>query len=593
MSLFAELKRRNVVKVGVGYVVIAWLMIQVGTSVLPIYGTPEWFLRAFVLVLLLGFPVALVMAWLLEVTPEGVKVDSSKTGNKWIFAIAAVLAALAIGWYFRGSMTGTQSAAPAASGPPSVAVLPFENLSGDPTQDYFSDGMTEELLNALAKIPGLEVAARTSVFQYKGKGGDVREIGKKLGVQYLIEGSVRRDGQEIRITAQMIRTADGFHLWSENWDRKLEGVFALQDDIAKRIAEQLRGSLGGSALPKPRGDIDPVAYDEYLNARGLLRQRSDLLGARIHAENAVAKAPDFAEGWATVALIYDVGDWTMSPRQRMLVPFPQRMARMAEAAERARGLAPDSALTLHALADVARDNGRFLEAEALYQKAIAADPSYSDAYEDYAEFLEDVGRFDDAIATAKAGIAVDRALPILWFRLIETSAYQGRRDAYDDYLAKFAQVAPDRVDTPAYFADFDLYQGDTAKSRALVEAGLAKGHSGFGEILANMKWAMHDPSIDDAAMKNELAQAYEPMWAGLRGDDELMFAQLTLPVVMGKPSIYQWLLPPQLQHYLADPRAKQLLRDYGFEAYWRVKGWPALCHPLGDNDFECGEAKAP
>ena len=264
MSLFNELKRRNVFKVGAGYVVIAWLAIQVGTSVLPIYGTPDWFLRAFVLVLLLGFPVALVLAWLLEVTPEGVKVDSGPVGNKRMYAIAAVLAALALGWYFHGMRTAPKADLGDAR---SIAVLPFVNMSGDKNNEYFSDGVSEEILNVLAEIPELKVAARTSSFSFRGSKEEVPQIAHQLGVRMVLEGSVRKQGDRVRITAQLIDSSTGFHVWSQTYDRELKDIFAIQDEIAKSIGEELKLRVAGEGKVAHRGTENLQAYDLYL--RGL------------------------------------------------------------------------------------------------------------------------------------------------------------------------------------------------------------------------------------------------------------------------------------------------------------------------------------
>ena len=227
MSLWAELRRRNVLKVGAAYLVVAWLLIQVAATVAPQLSLPDWVPRLVTLLLMLGFPIALLIAWFLERTPDGVKVDAASRGSAGMITVAVLLAALAVGWFLRGArspdappaVATTQAGSPAgtdASAPPSIAVLPFANMGGKVEDEYFSDGMTEELLNVLARNTALQVAARTSVFQFKGEGGDVREIGRTLGVGHIVEGSVRRDGERVRITAQLIRVSDGFHVWSES-----------------------------------------------------------------------------------------------------------------------------------------------------------------------------------------------------------------------------------------------------------------------------------------------------------------------------------------------------------------------------------------
>src|SRR6266550_5030716 len=222
-NFFAELKRRKVFKIGAAYLVVAWLAVQAAAIGFPAFDAPPWALRIFILIALLGFPIAVVMAWVFDITAEGVKLDADTSGSKLLFAAAAVLIVLALGWYFYGqpSFRKGDVTTPSVADRNSIAVLPFANISGKADQDYFSDGMTEELLNVLAKVPQLKVVARTSVFEFKGKGGDVREIGRKLGVSNIVEGSVRRDREQVRVTAQLVRVADGFHIWSEptivNW----------------------------------------------------------------------------------------------------------------------------------------------------------------------------------------------------------------------------------------------------------------------------------------------------------------------------------------------------------------------------------------
>src|SRR5881296_2616828 len=310
-NFFTELKRRKVFKVGAAYLIVAWLAVQAASIGFPAFDAPPWALRIFILIALLGFPIAVVMAWVFDITREGVKLDSQASGSKGLFAVAALLIVLALFWYFYGqpSFRKGDVATPTTAGHNSIAVLPFVNISGKPDEDYFSDGMTEELLNVLAKIPKLNVVARTSVFEFKGKGGDVREIGRKLGVSNIVEGSVRRDREQVRVTAQLVRVADGFHIWSETYDRKLERVFALQDEIAQRIGAALKLSLGVATPVAARAPIDPEAYDEYLKGRALLRQRSDLPSAIAHFKAAVARAPEFATGWSSVSLTYEVSFW--------------------------------------------------------------------------------------------------------------------------------------------------------------------------------------------------------------------------------------------------------------------------------------------
>src|SRR5437868_10049979 len=250
MSLFTELTRRKVFKVGGAYLVVAWLAVQAASIGFPAFDAPPWALRIFILVALLGFPIALVFAWAFEFTPGGIKPESGTRSTRAILGVAAALSALAFFWYFKGQPSyreGTPLAATAATpalaaaiNQKSIAVLPFSDLSPAHDQDYFSDGMAEEILNALAQVKDMKVAGRTSSFFYKGKNEDLRAIGKALGVANILEGSVRKQGDKVCITAQLIRSDDDFHLWSQAYDGDLSDVFQLQERIARAITDQLK-----------------------------------------------------------------------------------------------------------------------------------------------------------------------------------------------------------------------------------------------------------------------------------------------------------------------------------------------------------------
>jgi TolB-like protein len=258
MSLIAELKRRKVFKVGAAYLVVAWLAVQAVSIGFPAFDTPPWVLRVFILVAMLGFPIALVFAWVFDRTPDGVKVEVRTRASIGVYLGAAALVALTLGWYFKGQPSYRAGDIPASSGP-SVAVLPFANMSGKADEEYFSDGMTEELLNVLAKIPKLNVAARTSVFEFKGKGGDVREIGRKLGVTHIVEGSVRREGGQVRITAQLIRVVDGFHVWSDSYDRELRACSRCRTTLPGTSASSCsRSSASANCPPHASRSIRPL-----------------------------------------------------------------------------------------------------------------------------------------------------------------------------------------------------------------------------------------------------------------------------------------------------------------------------------------------
>ena len=332
-SFFGELKRRNVVRVGVAYIIVAWVVIQIGQVLFESFGTPDWVLKTVIVLIAIGFPFALLFAWAFEITPEGVKktheVDLStslthSTGKKLNFVIMASLV-IALGYFIWERQTLDRS--PVIESTPvaaqteaiatepaeeivetttrSIAVLPFVNMSSDQDQEWFADGLTEEILNSLAKTPDLLVTARTTAFGYKGSTDPIPEIAAALGVDHILEGSVRRGGETLRITAQLIRARDGFHLWSETFDRTMDDVITIQEEIAIQIASALETAMDPEALEAMMsvGTTSVAAYDAYLNGVGLWRaagSTTDIYGAldALEAfEKAVEIDPEFANAY--------------------------------------------------------------------------------------------------------------------------------------------------------------------------------------------------------------------------------------------------------------------------------------------------------
>ena len=280
-NLFNELKRRNVVRVGFAYIVLGWVALQVGDILFEMFETPAWVGKTLAVLLLLGFPFVCLFAWAFEMTPEGVKktaeVDQSEsithsTGKKLNFVIMTALV-VAVG-YFIWERQQTPEPIIEASLDKSIAVLPFVNMSSDEEQEWFADGLTEEILNSLARTPDLLVASRTSSFQYKGQNTDVSTIAAALGVAHILEGSVRRGGDKLRVTAQLIRASDGFHLWSETFDREPKDVIEIQENVAIEIANALKTAMDPEALKKmvSTGTASVAAYEAYLE--GLVLEAS-------------------------------------------------------------------------------------------------------------------------------------------------------------------------------------------------------------------------------------------------------------------------------------------------------------------------------
>ena len=320
MSLVAELKRRNVFRVAAAYLVVGWLLTEVLTTILPTLGAPAWAARAVILIFAFGFIPAVIFSWFYELTPDGIKRDDevdhdeAQTGAAGkrlnYLTVAGVIALIVFVGLFSARQTGDDTAPiQVAANDASVAVLPFVNMSNDKDNEYFSDGLTETLLHMLAQIPDLKVAARTSSFAFKNQSKSIQEIAAALDVAHVLEGSVQRAGDRVRITAQLIRASDGFHVWSSNFDRTLDDIFGIQDEIAEKVgyalSESLLGAAGGGQLAGVT-TTDPDAYDLYLQARkeratnsfGGLRAAEDLL------KGALLIDPDFLDAKTELATSY-------------------------------------------------------------------------------------------------------------------------------------------------------------------------------------------------------------------------------------------------------------------------------------------------
>ena len=458
MSLFSELKRRNVFRVGIAYLVVAWLVMQIADVILNNIQAPDWVFGAILLMLGIGFPFALVFSWAYELTPDGLKRDSEvdpkhsvldDTGRRLDRAIMLALVVAVMYFFWESRLADERTAAPPIPFPgrlgdsveapaaeagqqqseQSIAVLPFVNMSSDPEQEYFSDGITEEIINAVVKIPGVAVPARTSVFGFKNHQGDIREVGRALGVAHVLEGSIRSQGDQVRITAQLIRVDNGFHMWSETYDRRLDNIFAVQEDIAAAIAAELVGELGGQVATVPNRTGNMQAYDLYLQARAALRFRDD--SAIELLTRATQADPEFAPAWAALAIAYQSTNINN--------------AKAIEMADRALALDPGNTDAMTAKAGALRTRLQWQESEALFERALAIDPDSTELLEDYAEFLAYTGRTREALEATSRGVAIDAGLLPLAMAHIEAccpTAGRRRRWPLPPTLSSARRVQP-------------------------------------------------------------------------------------------------------------------------------------------------------
>ena len=390
-SLFSELKRRNVVRVGIAYIVLGWVALQVGDILFDMFETPAWVGKTLAALLLLGFPFVCLFAWAFEMTAEGVKktaeVDRStslthSTGRKLDFVIIGALV-VALGYFvWERQELGEPPVEVALE--KSIAVLPFVNLSSDEEHEWFADGLTEEILNSLARTPDLLVASRTSSFQYKGQNTDVSEIAAALGVAHILEGSVRRSGNRLRVTAQLIRAHDGFHLWSETFDREPDDVIEIQENVAIEIANALKTAMDPEALQKmvSSGTASVAAYEAYLEALAL-EGRSGESGAiedwekaREAYDRAVAIDDRFSLAhwgralfWESQLDITNIGS-ELSPLSR-----EEKLENYLDAVDAAIGNKKNEALALKFMGHKARNELRFVDSRRYYESYIETYPN--------------------------------------------------------------------------------------------------------------------------------------------------------------------------------------------------------------------------
>jgi TolB-like protein/Flp pilus assembly protein TadD len=442
MSFFEELRQRKVVRVAAAYLVVAWVAIQAASIALPAFDAPMWALRVVILLFALGFPLALLLTWALELTPEGVKLATGKVGNKRMATLSAALAALALAWYFVGQ-PALRRVAPSIP-ERSIAVLPFVNMSGDRANDYFSDGLAETTLDMLAQVKDLKVIARTSSFAFKDRNEDMRAIGRQLGAAHLLEGSVQQAGKTLRITVQLIRASDGSHLWSRQYDRPLADVFKIQDEVATEVVRALQVSLpaaGREHLLRKRTD-NVAAYQEYLKGNALLpgRRVAAMREALRHFERAIELDPGYARAYVgasdAIGLLGEYASVTAAESGRA----ERYLARALE-------LAPDLGEAHVARGAQLQRLNDLAGAEREFERGIELAPGYATAYQWYGELLlYEVGEPDRALPLFQRAAALDPLSPIIHGMYASALVAAGRIDQgaseNSRLLARHPEFAP-------------------------------------------------------------------------------------------------------------------------------------------------------
>jgi len=453
MNFFAELKRRNVYKVAVAYAVVAWLLIQAASIFFPAFDAPPWVMKIFIIVIIFGFPVALIFSWAFEITPEGIKLESEIASNKSItrrtgrkiVAVTIALAVVAAGLFVyqlvrsKSAVTPRQSEAATVSNK-SIAVLPFDNLSRDPDNAYFCEGVQDEILTRLAKVADLKVISRTSTQHFKSTPDNLPQIAKQLGVAHILEGSVQKASDQVRVNVQLINALTDVHLWADTYDRKLTDIFAVESDIAKTIAETLQARLSGSEKSSiaKTPTVNPEAYELYLKGRFFWNKRTgdDLRKSIEYLKQAIAKDPGYALAYAALADSYGILRFYggASPDES-IVPA-------AAAAKKALEL-DDSLAEAHAsLGLIATEELELHRGVSELERAVQLNPNYATAHHWLSLALTALGQSDRSVAELKRALELDPLSMVINADLSIGYLYARRYDEAEAQARKTLEIDP-------------------------------------------------------------------------------------------------------------------------------------------------------
>lgn len=623
MSLFSELKRRNIFRVAGFYAVVGWVLVQVAASLEEAIGLPHWFDGLIVATLLVGFPIALLLTWAFEMTPEGVKRTEAladgetvvPAGRKMDGAIVVgLVAVVALGawqqltrpevvYVNQGQAVTGQQAVPEDNetsqalpvklkqeiDAASIAVLPFTDLSPGKDQEYFSDGISEEILNVLVRVDGLSVASRTSSFSFKGQEAlDIRTIAAKLKVRHVLEGSVRKAGDNIRITAQLIDADTDQHLWSETFDRTLttENIFKIQDEISSQIVAELREQLGvelsnAKTIPVSTENLD--AYELYLQAWRLFQARTELPRAEQLLASATKLDPQYAQAWAVRAavnaLMPDYGNVSMTRKDMYQRALDFTHTALAQDPDNALAFGVRAMVQTVANANLIAQNNQ-VEIFENFDRALAIDPKSQSILMWRGIQYRRVGRLQDALADFEACVVIDSA-----YRSCQTNRYitlhgMGRtQEAFDAYERTL-------MEGNSFLGGFEY--GMLAKMDQKIaftiltnSPRLFAGWNRHGDLYE----AFQNLDADHSELVSEARQF-------LKGklDVDHVYAVPSLLVPIGAYDLiesigHHW--GYEYKNYRQSPQFKNYLKQTGIFTYWKEAGFPPQCHLLGEDDFEC------
>ena len=574
-NFFSELKRRNVYKVAVAYIVAGWALSQGIAQVLPVFDVPNWAIRLIVLLIMIGLPVALSLAWAFELTPEGIKrtdaadaVGQHSRGHTWIY-IVVIAAAFSIGLFFLGRFSaGNKTASPVGISNKSIAVLPFDNLSRDPDNAYFCEGVQDEILTRLAKVADLKVISRTSTQHFKSVPENLPEIAKQLGVAHILEGSVQKASDQVRVNVQLINALTDAHLWADTYDRKLTDIFAVETDIAKTIAETLQAKLSGSektAMAK-KPTVNPEAYELYLKGRFFWNKRTgdDLRKSIEYLKQAIGKDPGYALAYAALADSYGLLRFYGGAS-------PAESVAPAEAAAKKALELDDSLAEAHAsLGLIATEELEINRGVNELERAIQLNPNYATAHHWLGLALATLRQSDRSIGELKRALELDPLSMIINADLSIIYLYARRYDAAETQARKTLEIDSRSFVAHYYLGEALQLTGRLKEAIPEFQRAVELNNDPYSIAMLAQAYARNGQTEEARkllAYLNEMAKSAEVPEYALAvaytslGEKERAIEALEHGFAGGNKS-YLFLLPgdPILDDLRGDPRFEALVR---------------------------------
>jgi TolB-like protein/DNA-binding winged helix-turn-helix (wHTH) protein/Tfp pilus assembly protein PilF len=594
-SLFQELRRRNVFRVAASYAVIGWLIIEASSVMLDI-GAPGWVPRVITVLVVLGWPVVIVLSWIYEMTPEGLRRERELAPGESITHITGrkldyvIMLGLALGFaYLIGQRIAqtpeTEDRSVHGIRPHTLAVLPFRNLSADPDNEYFSDGLTEDLINTMASVEGIRVIASTSIFSFKNADADVREIGRQLGAGTILAGSVRKEGKRIRINAQLVDAGEGLQLWSESYDGQLEDVFQVQDTIASAIVSELQPTLEGKVIGehlvtrKPTENLE--AYELYLRGRYHLRRRDEEPIKRSIAlfREAIELDPRFGAAYVELATAYALLPYySYELEEEMFLKARETIDT---------GASHDPRVSIAATGLVAFISFRsweWIAADENFRIALANSPGDANLHQWHSQFLAAVARMEESLQAAMEAKQLDALSPVVNDRLAVAYLWNDMDEKAEEQfrLAKELGLAPSA--NPEANLILQLRRGNFDSARQIIsvmQRMLGRGTKWLDGFIAALEDPRHRPAAVAAVERAAAARDIPPrylygLWLYLGENQRAM--DVAFQLLNDPPGFdVEFLFARENRGLRTHPRFGELVIRIGLDRYWDERGWPAFC----------------